>query len=272
MRYGNGKLSQDILDKILSSKEITSKQIDLLLWLCLRSDSVGLINNVKYNEVMEDIHCSHQEYYDCIYKLKELGFIQIVNRHNFNGWTIMIFNNMYMSEEDDKKNKYLSINRSALYSEEFLNLKANEKKLLLKLLRENTGASKPFYLYAQTIEKWIGITNMQLIRSYIEKLKKFFNVTISETKKGLFILVIKSISTANTLKSIADYYLNHKIKGLLRSHRIEFNDTILSDLTTLYHQYEASQVSYALKTSIDRYKDVAPARVHKILLNTYKAK
>ena len=106
-----------------------------MLWISLRQNQFGLVNNVKYYDICNDINISHQEFYNSIYNLVAYKYLTVTSRSRKYGWDIKILNNIFLDEDDDKQ-RYLTINRKFLYEESFLKLRSNEKKLILKILIE----------------------------------------------------------------------------------------------------------------------------------------
>ena len=241
MRFGNGKLSVSVISKLLSDKSITSKEIDILLWLSVRQDAYGRTFGVKYTDVCSDIGMSHQEYYNCMDKLEKNNFIRIIYQHR-SGWDIEIWENVFTDNKEDKK-RYLNTNKCFLFSKDFIRLKAMEKKIILKLLIQKNGHFNPFFLHVRTLEKWIGIKNIQLLNSYIKSIKKFFNLTISK-KDGNNRFVIFNLHnhleglTKDNL-TIRQHYLKHKIITTCRRLKAKWDNAKIADLIILFGQYPA---------------------------------
>lgn len=270
MRYGSCKLSSEIIDKILNNHLITAKQIDIILWLTKRQDEFGKIFYVKYNEVCKDVNISYQEYYDCIYKLEEEGFIFISYRHNSRGWDIEIINNIFASKEHDKK-RYLNVNYDFLYEPIFLKMRANEKKLVLKiLLNFNFTNKNNYYIYPKTITEWIGINNQQLINSYVKKLQSIFSIMFkSKNKKStpLYIIKVKECRISQSIKPIIDHYLRHKLSHMLRIFKIKYTEEELLDLIDIVKQrkeYYGILFDTILET-LEKTKKVLPKYINKII-------
>lgn len=239
MRFGNGKLNAEIINKIIETNSITGKQIDVLLWLAIRQDEFGRIFYVKYNEVTNDLKICNQEYYNCINNLEKQNIIRIIHTHYVNGWDIEILDNVYASQNDDKK-RYLNINRNFLYTETFRVLKANEKKLILKILL-NIKLEGKFFLNFTTIKSWLKIKNKQLINSYIKKLqslKDVFNISIFKKRKKQTIIIKKNFQDSPYKhESIANHFLYNKIKQLCRLYKVKYTMEALKDTSTLFAQY-----------------------------------
>lgn len=272
MRFGSCKLNETIVNNIVASKIITSKEIDVILWLARRQDDFGRTFNVKYFEVCNDIGISHQEFYNCIKSLSTQKYIKLLSRSNKTGWDIELINNIFHDENDDKK-RYLNINRNALFSDDFISLKANEKKLILKIIFEKKE-NKKFFLYHQTISKWLGIFNKQLIKSYINNIKDFFFFLIEPKQKSAKKkiksphIIVDSIK--NTLAfsddSIINHFYRHKLKSLCRNLKIPIDNLKIDSVITIIKQfksyYDISSIHNIIFNSIEEQKDIVPQTIN----------
>lgn len=273
MRYGSCKINSSLIDKLLCDKKISGKEIDVLLWIALRQDEFGRTFNIKYYEVCQDTKISNQEFYNCIEGLEKKNIIRLIHRSYAHGWDIEILDNVFSTPYDDKK-RYLNINRDILFSDSFLKLRANEKKLCLKLLLIYNNL-KDYYLNIEKISEWLQIKNMQLIRSYINSLKRFFNIrTKTKPIKDKNILIIeKHNSIINSAKhTIFYHFIRYKLIGFLRRFKIKY-DEVLDDLIILINQYkEHEQLLYSIM--IDTIKEkgsIEPKLINSIVSNKIKA-
>lgn len=240
MRLTSAKISSTIINRIINDTSISSKEIDVLLWISLRQNQFGLVSNVKYYDICNDINISNQEFYNSIYNLVAYKYITVISRSRKYGWDIKILNNIFLDENDDKQ-RYLTINRKFLYEESFLRLRSNEKKLILKILIEK-NPSKKFFLNFETIKKWISIDNSQLIKSYIRSLKKFFNLHISKNNKTKSVTIIINETPLINLdfsdKSQIKYHYLYKVYSICRNMKIKNrSEKNLLDVVILIQQY-----------------------------------
>ena len=240
MRLTSAKISSTIINRIINDTSISSKEIDVLLWISLRQNQFGLVSNVKYYDICNDINISNQEFYNSIYNLVAYKYITVISRSRKYGWDIKILNNIFLDEDDDKQ-RYLTINRKFLYEESFLRLRSNEKKLILKIIIEK-NPSKKFFLNFETIKKWISIDNSQLIKSYIRSLKKFFNLHISKNNKTKSVTIIINETPLINLdfsdKSQIKYHYLYKVYSICRNMKIKNrSEKNLLDVVILIQQY-----------------------------------
>lgn len=240
MRYGSAKISYSIIEKMLEDS-ITSNEISVLIWLALYQDEYGRTFNVKYKDVCKDMIVSFQGYYDCVNGLEEKGYVRTIARNYTSGWDIEILNNSFVSREDDKK-RYLNINRDVFFEKNFLDLKANEKKILMKVIMEYRP-ERDYYINITQIGKWIGIENMQLLRSYIEKIKIFFRIGYKkkynkDKKIIIFQRYNKDTETLYENKTIFYHYTKSRLRALLRQYKVQYIGNEMDDLIKLVYQYK----------------------------------
>lgn len=263
MRYSNCKLNEDIINSILD-KNITSAQIDVLLWLSRKQDVYGRVFDVKYYDVCNAVGISHQEFYNAIDGLIFLGFVRLINRSHKHGWDLEILGNANTGEEQVGR-RYLNTNRSFLFQDIFMGLKANEKKLVLKIMLEKKQ-SNDFYLYYKAITKWIHVTNIQLIKSYIRSINKIFNI-INNHKMGLCILKTGKINTTFDKNSEFHYFYEYRLKIMCRKLKIKYVQAKdISDTITVLHQYKQRVNIHILLTiilsSLERLKKLEPKHIN----------
>lgn len=277
IRLTNCKLSSDIINNIATNPAISSAQIDVLLWIARRQDTFGRVFCVKYSEVCKDVGISHQEYYNCIHSLVDENIIRVINRHNRFGWDFEILNN-YFADRASDKNRYLNINRNFLFSKAFIGLRANEKKLILKILLEKIEG-KEFYLFISTVTKWIGITNRQLIRSYLNKLKTFFSVSFFTKGKNNRNKSYKHKDRQGCLLQDDVMALNfdpnsefknvykHKIKSFCRNMKIFVSGEYLIDEVIILMQQYRERVNLPViynifVGSLEKYNEIRPRYIN----------
>jgi hypothetical protein len=241
VRIGNGKLSNEILDKLMKDK-VSSTEIDLLLYLALRQDAFGNVDGVYYKDTYINLLVSKQSFYNAKDGLCDKGYIldKDVNADYFN---FRILNNKFTNKADDKKG-YLNINEDFLFSAEFKKLKANEKKLCLKLLQIYQMPSTQQYglpVYPETIASWLGIKSksMAIIYNYCENISQFFPNDRKDGKEGTLIQFLPKAFQVRTYqnKSIREHYLEHKIKHICRIYRVSYTIRDIKDLIILLAQY-----------------------------------
>lgn len=239
MRYGSAKINAEIIEKMLKDK-ISGNEISCFILFALHQDAYGRVFNVKYKDVCKDIEISTQGYYNCLEGLAEMNYIRIINRNYTMGWDLEILNNTFATEFDDKK-RYLNINRDVFFCREFLRLKANEKKILMKVMLEYRP-ERDYYINIVKLGEWIGISNMQLLRSYIEKIKEFFKIGHKKkNNKGNKVIIFQrgnyEIGALYQNKTIFYHYTKFRLKAMLRRYKVKYTYEEMEDLIILVKQY-----------------------------------
>jgi len=295
IRIGCGKLSKSNL-KNFAVKKISKKEIDAILWLMIRQDSLGVVHAVRYDEVCEDTHMTKPHYYNCITSLENKGFIEVLDKKSSKGWTIKVLDNNFVIGDDDHKG-YVNINKDFLYSEEFMSLRANEKLLVLNLLpfmqkimntpfaslnniQEQFDRVNAVYVSIEKqIKEWTGITNRQLISSYAETLKKFFSVAFkterNRVNKSVYVFGVSRMDIFEKgLKPISYYYLRQEIIKLCLEHKIKYRSADvqadLDDLIKLINSYSDDGLPCLFELvneSFAKLGAIQPKNVH-YLINT----
>lgn len=254
MRISNCKLSYKIIDKIMLSKlhiikdgqtieinNITSNELDLLLYLSLRQDPWGKVVGIYYKDVILELGFnSKQSFYNALYGLEEKGYIRINYDRKDEYWECIILDNIFLDNNDDKKG-YLNTNRDFLHTKEFRNLSLHEKKICLKLvINYNTHCCEKHGLsvYPGTIASWINVKSIALIYRYIENISSFFPSIIKKGKLGNMIHFVKEnyipfVSTTPDKK----HHLVHKLKYFCSSYKVAYTMRDLKDLIVLISQY-----------------------------------
>ncbi len=80
------KLSVIVLEKMIKAN-VTSKEIDFLLYIARFQNEYGIIQGIYYRDIMDYIHVSHQTFYDCKKSLEEKGIIECV-KNSYYDWDI----------------------------------------------------------------------------------------------------------------------------------------------------------------------------------------
>lgn len=238
-RFGSGKIKYSILSKLIEDKKMTSKEIDLFLWLAIRQSDQGIVSYVKYKEVCADIGFSIQEFYNCVYALESRQYISIKERHGSHGWHIQIIDNTFATAADDKQ-RYLNIHRDFLFEKTFIEMRANEKKLVLKIITTYNTA-KDYYIKIEAIIDWLQTSNTQLIRSYIEKIKAIFSIyrkKYNNKNSNVFVIEKNNVTVGDAYGSISDKFLNYWLRSTFRVKKILCTPDALKDLIALFKQYK----------------------------------
>ena len=89
---------------------VTSKEIDFLLYIARFQNEYGIIKGIYYRDIMDYIHVSHQTFYDCKKSLEEKGIIECV-KNSYYDWDIVILDNNFKGKENYGRG-YVSLHKS----------------------------------------------------------------------------------------------------------------------------------------------------------------
>lgn len=265
-----------ISDEFGNEKEInniTSSELDLLLYLSLRQDSWGKVVGVHYKDVMLKLGFrSKQTFYNAIHGLEEKNYIQINYRTLNKYWECTILGNIFQNEEDDKEG-YFNTNREFLFTRAFRDLKVNEKKICIKLSisYQNDHFDKyGLQVYPATIANWIGLKSVSLVYRYMENICDFFPSIRKDGIQGeLFYLPKGNLTPFRTTRySERENHLTHKLKYFCSTFRIAYTLKDLRDLIVLMAQYAKKGIGKVYGTICDvllSKRSIEPKLINSIL-------
>lgn len=265
-RFTNAKLSRIVVEKLISDKNISAIQIDLLLLLCSIQDECGDFSNVHFTDVTIALSCCKATFYNALLALEKANYIKI-NWNDRMCWSGTVVSNVFSDSEDDKKG-YLRTNISALYSRKFKNLKANEKKILLFLFT-NYKTETGMDAYIKTIGSWIGIDNISLIRKYLENIKEFFPFSYKESLQGTLVSFKSNITFVANSDNEASAYLYKLFKRFLNIHRIPYTLCDLKDLVSLAIQFKLLGTRNVIQHIFDILKRKSKITIQPRLIYTF---
>lgn len=272
MRIANNKLSYDIIDKLMlpvlttidehgdihETSNVTSHEIDLLLYLSLRQNAFGIVSGIHYKEAMIDLGLrmnQKQTFYNSLYGLEEKGYIRINYQRKDVYWEIQILENIFQNDDDDQKG-YFNTNREFLFTKAFRELKANEKKLCIKFTisyTEKNFESYGFSIYPETVAKWIGLKSVSLVYRYMESIEQFFPNIRKDGIDGELFYLPKGNYTPfrNTKSTERENHLTHKLKHFCSVHRVAYTIQDIKDLIILMGQYASKGLGKLYGTICD---------------------
>lgn len=290
MRVTNCKLSYAIIDKLMqpdvtakdrfgqeyAARNVTATEFDLLFYLSVRQDPWGRVQGVYYKDVAKELcFASKQTFYNALYGLRDKKYINIFPVSLYEDtWDIVINDNMYIDEKDDRKG-YFNTNRAYLHTPEFYKLKVNEKKLCILLTKKyqtNNFMKYGLDICPDTIASWLGIKSTSLVFEYMENIKIFFpHKRVTKGKGEIFHLYKdNSIPSDNKLISENERFYNHKIIAFCRNHNIDYTVETLKDLIILIAQYASISIGRLFGTICDvllNKRSIEPKLIHWKLIN-----
>lgn len=251
------KLKYKMIKKMAYHK-ISSKEIDFILFLTKSLDELGQAKDIHYKEVCNELNISPQTFYNIVDKLNDIGIVK-TKYLNKSTWDFVFDDNIFLTK-NDLKDSYLNTNRDFLFSNDFKNLKANEKLLVLLLMIYT--ANNSFAIFFNNLKSWFNVSDSVML-SYIESLKVFFYIKVDGNKY----IFIKNPRTSISNTSAKSKTFINQLKRWCLKHRIGFTFKDLIDVYNLYYVFE-SRAAYFLdllvRTSFD-YSSLQPAVLNYIM-------
>ena len=204
-RFSNLKLNNKLVDRLMQPeiyvhnedgsskvlKGLTNIEIDLLFLLAHKQNAFGQVRDLYYLDCINVLNISHESFYNAVEGLVNKGFVYANSNGSDGYWHFTIIDNIFLNEEHDKKG-YLDMNLEVFYSEEFKALKANEKRLVIKLIRSNKALNG---LNITRLAYSIGLKTVSHIYKYLERIKNLVPFIITKGVEGDQILIPQFIAT-----------------------------------------------------------------------------
>ena len=236
------KLSVIVLEKMIKAN-VTSKEIDFLLYIARFQNEYGIIQGIYYRDIMDYIHVSHQTFYDCKKSLEEKGIIECV-KNSYYDWDIVILDNNFKGKENYGRG-YVSLHNDMVRSIEFMELKAGAKLMALWLMREwqiyrkKTG-SNSYQINKQTLlKKFTELMHIssRVIRRYLGMLTPWISIYLEKGEK-YYITFQKNAVIAPGSDSENGELREHDIRVGCRRNRIkDIGNREKKDLITVLTQH-----------------------------------
>ena len=207
------KLKIKNLNKLID--KLSSREIDLYLYLVQRQNNFGQVDGIRYKEVMLDLHMPKSTIYGALYELEENEFIRINWGSGYGEFNIIILDNIFTSEENYNEG-YLNLNLDLILSKMFIQLHVSIKKILLRLLGMQAGTRK-----VKVTKEMLKNFNMFY---KLDELKTLFNII--EYDDGWLFTIRKELRTKSHNVHFLQY--QHKLINYCKRYRIAYT---LNDLT-----------------------------------------
>lgn len=265
-----GKINKNSFEHIVYS--CTSKEIDLMLYLCKTADDFGSCRDLYYKSICKELHISKQTFYTALYALAEKALIRIDFRYR--SINVLIENNIFRSNKDYKKG-YINLNYDFLYSREFQNSKLNIKRIALIVLNGYMTSKDKYIISVSKLCKKIKLLNKWVLNEYIEVIKKWFDVDVPIKKIGFMsgskvLTFVKKRTAEIASKSIMDRFLENKILSMCRRYKVAYTAESLKDVLNLFRIYGQTKINkliMALCTTIETYGSLEPKLLTHIINN-----
>lgn len=198
-RFSNLKLNNNLVDRLMMPeihipkedgsykvlKGLTSIEIDLLFLIAHKQNAFGQVRDFYYLDCIHDLTISHESFYNAVEGLVAKGFIYAHSNGSDGYWHFTIIDNIFLNEEHDKRG-YLDMNLEIFSSSAFRSLKANEKRLVIKLIRSKQALNG---LNIVKLAHSIGLKTVSHIYKYLERIKDLVPFTLTKGVEGDPILI-----------------------------------------------------------------------------------
>lgn len=259
------KIKDKIIDKMIESK-LTSLEVDFLLCISHFQNDKGEVVGVYYKEICSKLDMSIQGFYDVLRSLQNKGLIEI-KKGSYYDWDILIVGNDFLAGNYGEG--YLGTQHAIFADKEFMDLKANEKLLALKLMRITQSNRGRYNIGVQNFkEKYkdmFGVTERVLV-GYLKALKAFFSIGVKDGQywmQPLKRIFLEEKMNMPTDKSILNKHLGKVICRRTKAvgeQQDNFNDTV-----GLLEQYKNRfiDVFAALTNAVQKSLEKMNEHIHK---------
>lgn len=288
------KLSYEVIEKLIQ-QNATSSQIDGIIYMSRYQDNAGNVKGVYYKDVAEQMCMSNQQFYNMKASLVEKGIIS-AEKNNYYDHDVTILDNDYSDPKLNLKDKpYVNTNHNIFYTEEFREMKAGAKLMILRLMyltRMNKASN--INPYKRIVEEFFkDMTELlnvskRVIRSYLTEIKEFFSVGIV---KGVYYITPKNKVYKSKeeregkagKRTEADQFNEHEIEVVCRRERVQIkSQEELKDTRKVINQYKEKAeskkknilnvVAEAIRRSVDKGRESVAAVRRELqpkLINTW---
>lgn len=184
------KIDFRIIERLIEynkERDLTNKELDLLLYLSRYQEETGVVRGVYYKNVCTEMKMSVQSFYLAKAALENKGIIKSVKVH-FTDFDITICDNDW--SEKSYRESYINTNHEIFYSPDFLRLSAGEKLFAIILLRINLVNKGSFRIGVKNLYRTycarLGVVK-RVLQRYLTNLKSLFAIGI---KEGLYYITI----------------------------------------------------------------------------------
>ena len=238
------KIKLAVLENLIK-KKVTSKELDFILQISQYQNEAGEIRGVYYRDFSDCM--SIQSFYDVKASLKEKGIIEVKKNSDID-YDITILGNDFTDK--DFSVGYINTSHAVFKNRNFKALKANEKLLVMNLMKITYGNKGSWKIGAhkffERYKELFGVT-LRVIRSYMHSIKQFFHISLCKFK---YLIIPKSNIYQNREpgeKSGNQIYAESIVRTLCRRSRIkEYGKKDLEDTADLIWQYQKRFQSLSL--------------------------
>lgn len=228
------RIKYKLLDKI---KNLTSTEMDFLLYIARKQDIRGRIIGVHNQDVCRNTGMCKQSFYTAMRGLETKAVIRIQRTSDID-YDITILDNDFSYEESFQEG-YINLQRSVFHRSQFKRLKAREKWLLMYFLHITHENSASYRIGTRTFydkfTKLLGVTK-RVIRSYLHRMRTFFSIGI--VKGNYYITYRRSVFEPRDTVGTEQAEHENFVAALARRNKIrKINERNLQETAELIKQY-----------------------------------
>lgn len=240
------KLDFNIIDKLIAyhrAKKLTSKELNLILYLSQYQEESGLVRGVYYKDVCSESGMSIQSFYAAKEALERKGIIKVTKSH-YTDFDITINDNNW--NERAFRESYLNTNCCLFKNPVFKKFSAGEKLLSILFLRINLVSNRSFEIgvdkFYREYSKKLGIKK-RILQRYLHTLKSLFAIGI---KDGKYYIRIHREHERRSHEAESTKLNRHTLNSACRRNRIdkEYVDCSNEEYQNIVHLFE--QYSYSI--------------------------
>lgn len=227
------RIKYQLLPKL---QNLTHKEMDFFLFIARFQDIYGFVPGVHNRNVCKRAGMCKQTFYVAMRSLERKGIISCRKnpQHDYDIW---ILDNDF-SYPGAFREGYINLHRQVFRQKYFLKLKANEKYLLMELLKRTHENSSSYQVGTQKFYKtfceMLGVTK-RVIRAYLHSLRKFFSVGIKNGK--YFITYLHSVFNREEKKGVEEQEFEHYVAVQCRRAKLAYTAEALAGTARLIKQY-----------------------------------
>lgn len=240
-------------------RELTSVELNVLIYLTRRQDIKGLIQDVNVVAMSNTISNSRQGIYNALYSLERKKFIHI-NDFKTSNFDILIIDNSFakfIGNNNEKVDQYLNLNFKIFEDGLFYLYNMNIKNFLLKIMSFNK-----FMSFSEDKLKELKVFK------HLDILKKLFKVY-----KVNNVYVFKDINGFLTQDKNVQYrYLLHKLRIFANKYFKNYDFSQLDDIVSVVsnNHFRLNKVISSLFKLIKYNKGLNPKLFNAILYDNVK--
>lgn len=227
------RIKYSLLPKL---RNLTNKEMDFFLCIAKVQDISGNIYGVHYKYICKKTGMCKQSFYNSLRSLSEKGIITYEKKTE-SDYDIVILRNDFSYPESFKEG-YVNLHRQVFHQKKFQKLKANEKYLLMELLKRTHENRSSYQVgvhnFYKIFREMLGVTS-RVLRYYIHSLKEFFSIGIKDKK--YYMTYRHSVFSPMQKQGVEEQEFEYFVATECRRNRLQSTQQELADTANLLKQY-----------------------------------